>query len=108
MWTTLDLILLGWLAAQGEDLPETPAALYQRVLRHEAAYWSRTYTKMTGGQEAPRDLLAATAAALSLTGPRTTEDALDVARRVPPLDGLPDTAYQIVRTLQELPAAQSE
>ena len=76
MWTTLDLILLGWLAAQGEDLLENPAALYQRVLRHEAAYWSRTYTKMTGGAEAPRDLLRSAAAAITLTGPKRSRKRL--------------------------------
>jgi hypothetical protein len=99
-WTTLDLILLGWLAAQGEDLPETTSALYHRVLRHERAYWSRTYTKMTGGARAPRDLLAEAAVALTLTGP-TFAEATEVARRIPLLKGLPDMAYQVVRTLQE-------
>lgn len=39
-WTTLDYILLAWLAVNSsEPLPETRAKLYERVLEHEARYW---------------------------------------------------------------------
>jgi hypothetical protein len=47
-WTTLDLVMLAWLAANGErDLPTSPAKLYEQILKHEHRYWRRTYQNAT-------------------------------------------------------------
>jgi tetratricopeptide (TPR) repeat protein len=43
-WTTLDYVLLGWIAAQGAPtLPGSPTELYEQVLGHEENYWSTVY-----------------------------------------------------------------
>ncbi|HSV66517.1 MAG TPA: hypothetical protein VLJ59_11500 [Mycobacteriales bacterium] len=39
-WTTLDLVMLAWLAARGaDDLPQRREDLYREVLAHELRYW---------------------------------------------------------------------
>ncbi|HOA04157.1 MAG TPA: ATP-binding protein, partial [Dermatophilaceae bacterium] len=43
-WTTLDYILLGWLAANTtSELPARKADLYDSALAHEAKYWVSVY-----------------------------------------------------------------
>jgi hypothetical protein len=44
-WTTLDLVLLGWLAAQGRtELPAERGPLYDEVLEHESRYGTQQST----------------------------------------------------------------
>ncbi|MDK1349184.1 hypothetical protein QNO09_39370 [Streptomyces sp. 378] len=69
-WTTLDLVLLGWLAARGNGpLPVTPAALYDEILRHERRYWNTTFESNTRTELRYTDLLAEAAACLTLLTP---------------------------------------
>jgi hypothetical protein len=57
-WTTLDLVLLGWLAAVSRDrLPHDRGALYATVLVHERRYWARTFAEITGSAVSYRRLL---------------------------------------------------
>ena len=43
-WTTLDFVLLAWLAANDHgELPQTRSELYRAAMRHEYSYWRRTY-----------------------------------------------------------------
>ena len=43
-WTTLDFVLLAWLAANDQgELPQTRSELYRAAMRHEYSYWRRTY-----------------------------------------------------------------
>ena len=43
-WTTLDFVLLAWLAANYHgELPQTRSELYRAAMRHEYSYWRRTY-----------------------------------------------------------------
>ncbi|MGH3913110.1 MAG: hypothetical protein ACRDTC_06830, partial [Pseudonocardiaceae bacterium] len=47
-WTTLDYVLLGWIAARGAPtLPTTRGELYDQVLDHEQNYWSTVYRRVT-------------------------------------------------------------
>ncbi|GGY14591.1 tetratricopeptide repeat protein [Streptomyces djakartensis] len=69
-WTTLDLVLLGWLAARGRDpLPITPSELYDEVLRHERRYWNTTFEHRTGTPVRYTGLFAEAAACLTLLTP---------------------------------------
>ncbi len=69
-WTTLDLVLLGWLAATGRGpLPGTAGALYDDVLRHERRYWTTTLRHQTGSALRLTDVLAEAAACLTLLTP---------------------------------------
>ena len=66
-WTTLDFVLLGWIAAQGAaTLPTTPAALYEQVLQHEDNYWATVYRDNVKHRRPNRARLRAAAACLSL------------------------------------------
>ena len=66
-WTTLDYVLLGWIAAQGATtLPTTPGELYDEVLRHEENYWSTVYSDNVREREPRRARLLTAAACLSL------------------------------------------
>ena len=43
-WTTLDFVLLAWLAANDQgELPQSRGELYRAAMRHEYSYWRRTY-----------------------------------------------------------------
>jgi hypothetical protein len=85
LWTTLDLVLLGWLAAHGaRKLPTTPAALYDEVLEHEQRYWAKAYQDLTGRRRGHRGVLAPAAAVLSLLSPQRAE-AASALRAVEPL-----------------------
>ncbi|EPJ37454.1 hypothetical protein STAFG_5497 [Streptomyces afghaniensis 772] len=69
-WTTLDLVMLGWLAARqdGGDLPESEEGLYEEILRHELNYWKRSYRAQVG--KPSESLLRAVGACISLLAPR--------------------------------------
>ncbi|GGY02123.1 tetratricopeptide repeat protein [Streptomyces djakartensis] len=69
-WTTLDLVMLGWLAArqEGGDLPESEEDLYEEILRHELKYWKKSYKAQVG--KPSERLLRAVGACISLLAPR--------------------------------------
>jgi hypothetical protein len=68
-WTTLDHILLAWLAAhQGGELPATRRELYDAVLDHEERYWSGLYHRLAGRTTSPR-ILRRAAAVLTVLAP---------------------------------------
>jgi hypothetical protein len=65
-WTTLDFVLLGWIAAQGvAELPRTHTELYDDVLRHEVDYWCTVLST----PHPERALLRKAAACVSLIVP---------------------------------------
>ncbi|RSM68921.1 hypothetical protein DL991_40790, partial [Amycolatopsis sp. WAC 01375] len=73
-WTTLDLVLQAWLAAEGaadDALPTQRDTLYDRVLLREFDYWQRTCTER-GLPTYPSTLLARAGAVLTLIAPSTT------------------------------------
>ncbi|WP_435282750.1 tetratricopeptide repeat protein [Streptomyces koelreuteriae] len=98
-WTSLDLVLLGWLAARGRDpLPVTSAALYDEVLRHERRYWNTTFEHRTGTPLRYTGLISEAAACLTLLTPaphRAAEALTAVAR----LSEAHDLRGQIADTL---------
>lgn len=69
-WTTLDLVLLGWAAAQGTGpLPTSHDDLYNEILDHERRYWTRAYTRINREREPEPDILDHAAACLTLLTP---------------------------------------
>ncbi len=67
-WTTLDLVLLAWLAARkGSELSATRAALYGEVLQHERRYWVDSFARFHRAM--PRGVLDAAAALTTLANP---------------------------------------
>ncbi|MGH8898457.1 MAG: hypothetical protein ACRDZ4_15930 [Egibacteraceae bacterium] len=69
-WTTLDLVLLGWIAAQGTPtLPKTRGELYDEALRHEESYWCTVYRDRVAERQPSRTRLRTAAACLSLVAP---------------------------------------
>ncbi|MDN5851297.1 MAG: hypothetical protein L0K86_00360, partial [Actinomycetia bacterium] len=71
-WTTLDFVLLGWIAAQGAaTLPTTPGSLYEQVLEHEDNYWATVYRDNVRDRRPSRARLRAAAACLSLVAAPT-------------------------------------
>jgi Tetratricopeptide repeat len=98
-WTTLDLVLLGWLAARTSGpLPVTPAALYDEVLRHERRYWNSAFESHTGVPLRYSDLLAEAAACLTLLtpAPKRAAQALTAVER---LVDAKDLREQVAATL---------
>ncbi|MFF0061391.1 hypothetical protein ACFYRC_07555, partial [Streptomyces sp. NPDC005279] len=83
-WTTLDYILLAFLAARSPGrLPETRAQLYEEVLEHERGYWAQTYQKVTGSTgDAPVDVLNRAVACLTLRAPITRAQSIATLRAV--------------------------
>ncbi len=84
-WTTLDLVLLGWVAAETRaELPHTRESLYDAVLDHERRYWTSTYKAFSKKHRGDRDLLDQAAALLTLLSPASA-DAGDALRAIPRL-----------------------
>ena len=66
-WTTLDYVLLGWIAAQGAStLPKSRSELYDQALEHEQNYWCTVYRDNIHDREPRRARLGKAAACLSL------------------------------------------
>lgn len=66
-WTTLDYVLLGWIAAQGAStLPKSRDELYDQALDHEQNYWCTVYRDNIHDREPRRARLRKAAACLSL------------------------------------------
>ncbi|MEV7506424.1 hypothetical protein AB0O57_00525, partial [Streptomyces sp. NPDC091201] len=83
-WTTLDYILLAFLAARSPGrLPETRTQLYEEVLEHEHGYWAQTYRRVTGSTgDAPMDVLNRAVACLTLRAPITRAESIATLRVV--------------------------
>ncbi|GAA4529455.1 hypothetical protein GCM10023192_16000 [Amycolatopsis samaneae] len=98
-WTTLDLVLLGWIAASGvTTLPTTQTELYDEALRHEENYWCKVYTELAG-RTPDRRLLRTAAACVSLVA----ADEKQAGRVLTAIDDLNDDPTErrlIRRTLQ--------
>ncbi len=66
-WTTLDYVLLGWIAAQGAPtLPTSREELYDQALDHEQNYWATVYRDNVRDRAPRRARLRKAAACLSL------------------------------------------
>ncbi|MGH2952272.1 MAG: hypothetical protein ACRDKX_09525, partial [Solirubrobacterales bacterium] len=66
-WTTLDYVLLGWIAAQGAaTLPTSREELYDQALGHEQYYWCTVYRDNVRDRAPRRARLRQAAACLSL------------------------------------------
>lgn len=98
-WTTLDLVLLGWLAAQEPDatVPASRSDLYEKALVHELAYWATRYEDLRRDVSPDRSLLRTAGAYVSLLQP--VADDLDGVLRT--IEGLADdpTERSVVRRL---------
>ena len=82
-WTTLHLVLFGWLAAKGTtDLPTSPGDVYDEVLKREMTYWARTFTQVSGDLPPNPDVLAQAGALITLLRPTvaSADEALQVLR----------------------------
>jgi tetratricopeptide (TPR) repeat protein len=98
-WTTLDLVLLGWIAASGASiLPVTQAELYDEVLRHEENYWCTVYTSLAADAKPERSLLRKAAAVVSLVTPTDLETGT-VLTAIKDLDDDPRERRIVRRTL---------
>jgi len=98
-WTTLDLVLLGWLAAKGTtDLPTTTSELYDEALTHEASYWARTFTDITGEPRPNQEVLSQAGAVLTLLQPLVAE-ADRALRALPKLSNEGKWRDQVSRTM---------
>ncbi|MFB9469766.1 tetratricopeptide repeat protein [Nonomuraea salmonea] len=70
-WTTLDLVLHAWLAAEGvRDLPRGHAHLYEEVMRREFQYWQKTYRERHASDAPPKHTFWSLGACLALLSPR--------------------------------------
>ncbi|MFI6246701.1 hypothetical protein, partial [Streptomyces sp. NPDC051016] len=79
-WTTLDLVMLAWLAAETseseDNVPASESALYERILEHELKYWGRAYKSRIGEPSTrAKQMLREAGACVSLLAPR--EDRLN-------------------------------
>jgi len=98
-WTTLDLVLLGWIAATGAvSLPTTRPALYDEVLRHEENYWCTVYADLSPGATPERALLRRAAAVVSLVAP-PERDVDKILTAIADLSGDPRERRIVRRTL---------
>ena len=76
-WTTLDLVLQGWLAAKdpGAAQPETKPNLYEKALKHELDYWTTVHDDVQANRppehrlKAERRLLRRAGAVATLLSP---------------------------------------
>jgi Tetratricopeptide repeat len=102
-WTTLDLIMLAWLAATGTvPLPASHSELYEEILRHEIAYWRRTFSSRYG-PEPVEDVLRAAGACVTLLAP-TPENVSTLLTAVAELGGQANARYrgEVAQVLRDL------
>ncbi len=89
-WTTLDLVMLAWLAAAGRvDLPTSRHDLHEMLLGEELSYWHRTVAARAE-IKMPHSVLRALGACVTLLTPRPGRLA-DVLSAVPMLSGGPES-----------------
>ncbi|MGQ0777760.1 MAG: hypothetical protein ACT4NY_25690 [Pseudonocardiales bacterium] len=103
-WTTLDLIMLAWLAAQGATaLPTSPEKLYDEILDREFRYWTRV-CRQRGLADPPDGLLPAVGACVTLLGP-TPDRVEPTLRAVAALQQADEWRHQIATVIKlSLPA----
>ena len=100
-WTTLDLVMLAWLAAHGAaTLPTTPQLLYDEILSREFGYWTRVCERRELGPP-PRRLLSAVGACVTLLAPRPHRVA-EVLASVPALEREDMWRAQIAEVVEDL------
>ena len=102
-WTTLDLIMLAWLAATGPvPLPASHSELYEEILRHEIGYWRRTFSSRYG-PEPVEDVLRAAGACVTLLAP-APENVSTVLTAVAELGGQANARYrgEVAQVLRDL------
>ncbi|HZM79600.1 MAG TPA: tetratricopeptide repeat protein [Candidatus Limnocylindrales bacterium] len=76
--TTLDLIMLAWIAAQGiRELPQNKSELYKTFIDRELAHWTKTLMERDNVRVDP-DVLRLIAACISLLTPRAEDLAATV------------------------------
>jgi hypothetical protein len=99
-WTTLDYVLLGWLAARGQaGMPATRQQLYEAVLDHEEHYWADVYSSLTGTKVSPFVLRRA-ATCLTILAP-SPERAGQALQAVPELADAAEWRENIRRVFSE-------
>ncbi|MEE1827301.1 tetratricopeptide repeat protein, partial [Streptomyces sp. BE20] len=85
-WTTLDRLLLAFLASRTPDrerLPTSRAELYEEVLDHERSYWAQVYRRATGTTgDAPLDVLDRAVTCLTLRAPTGRKETSAALRAV--------------------------
>ncbi|MEV0619503.1 hypothetical protein AB0I81_39720, partial [Nonomuraea sp. NPDC050404] len=70
-WTTLDLVLHAWLAAEGvRELPRGHAELYEEVMEREFKYWQKTYQQRHASDVPSKHIFWSLGACLALLSPR--------------------------------------
>ena len=102
-WTTLDLIMLAWLAATGiAQLPASQRELYEEILRHEIGYWQRTFSRRYGS-EPVEGVLRAAGACVTLLAP-TPDRVSSVLTTVTELRGKANARYrgEVAQVLRDL------
>ncbi|MGH8921187.1 MAG: hypothetical protein ACRD0H_23115, partial [Actinomycetes bacterium] len=100
-WTTLDLVMLAWLAAQGAAaLPTSRDRLYDEILDREFEYWVRVCWRR-GMADPPGHLLPAVGACVTLLAP--TLDRVEPAlRAVEAFDGENKWRHEIAAVVEML------
>ena len=106
-WTTLDLIMLAWLAAHGATaLPTSPEQLYDQILDREFDYWRRVCLRR--GMAEPHDeLLPTVGACVTLLAPTPTR-VEPILRAVAALTRADQWRHQIAAIVQILLPPDSE
>ncbi|MGH3565294.1 MAG: hypothetical protein ACRDRH_04535, partial [Pseudonocardia sp.] len=100
-WTTLDLVMLAWLAAHGATtLPTTSQQLYDEILEREFDYWTRVCQRRHREQP-PRRLLPTVGACVTLLAPRPHRVAAVLAA-APAFDGENKWRTQIAEVVEDL------
>ncbi|MGH3977378.1 MAG: hypothetical protein ACRDS9_29315, partial [Pseudonocardiaceae bacterium] len=106
-WTTLDLIMLAWLAALGAPaLPTSPQRLYDEILTREFDYWTRVCQRR-GMSDPPERLLPAVGACVTLLAP-TPQRVASALRAVEAFDNENKWRQQIASVIETLLPPDSE
>lgn len=107
--TTLDVVLLAWLAALGVDadnLPKTRSKLYDEVLEHERRYWRDTYAAPPRSAKPPTTAFFDQAAAcLTMVNPESAR-VREVLRAVQDLDRNVEWLAYLAETLTQCLASR--
>jgi hypothetical protein len=98
-WTTLDLVMLAWVAAKvGPDLPDRRTRLYDEIIDRELDHWANTMQARFGAPPST-DTLRTAAAIISVLAPRP-ETLTDLLTRVQFRDR--DAASRVTERLEML------
>ncbi|MGH4022219.1 MAG: hypothetical protein ACRDT0_23890, partial [Pseudonocardiaceae bacterium] len=106
-WTTLDLIMLAWLAAHGAAaLPTSPEKLYDEILDREFDYWRRVCLRR-GLADPPPRLLPAVGACVTLLAP-TPDRVATTLRAVDAFEGENKWRQEVAAVVETLLPPDSE